>query len=513
MGIERNIVSRTSGSGDSLSQTFYSNALALSQDGQTSPFEFDVPTYILNGATFDFYNQTTEGISASLNNIKTLLFLFSGNTQALSGATKMRHDVYRIDYNTFSAFTNAPFVSGATATTVTGIAQSAQTTSAATQGTVVSTPTTDIFSAITNPIYTLFEDVSGSTFLVGTAHTLTLPQKIKPAGQYTQDLFMDKAQYFVDSTFMFDLPLDQTVGDVQMLSGNQIVELYNMPFSSNTFIQSTNSTHTVTGGTLSGTSISGANFTYFTPPKKADIFVVDGIPAVTGSLNTFSPIFAFKNVEDGDYYKVQVSYNTGDTAFTGDTTIFKFQPQPGNAEYVRAVGAAVTPNSEFLYRVGNTKEIINLFQVKQNVTTWSESVYAIAANDGTYILSGHTWLGHIGGSPISSVTVSLTVQTSISNVDLGSDTLVDPSITSESTSPLGGGVGSTVSVYSDSSGYFTFGKINGGNYTVTAVHPDPINFPTQTFNIFITSSTNLDIIFSILWGNTNIDFTQPYTFL
>ena len=47
---------------------------------------------------------------------------------------------------------------------------------------------------------------------------------------------------------------------------------------------------------------------------------------------------------------------------------------------------------------------------------------------------------------------------------------------------------------------------------MTVDSQDP-NFGSQTFNFFLSQDTNFDVIFSILWGNTVIDFQQPYTFL
>ena len=517
MTIEKQIISRTSGSGDSFSQVFLSNNFVNHKETTTSPFEFNVPVYTLQGATFRYYEQTTDGISVSLNNSKSLTFLISANTSSLSGTTKMKHDIYRIDYDTYTAFTSSDL-------SLTSATVSSNVTSSGNTSNIVSTINPSSISAITNaslallsaittPIYTVIESVSGTSFLIGSAHTKSFAKKIKPTNSYTQDLFIDKAQYFVDSTFLFEKPVDQTLGAVQMYSGNQIVQLYDMPYSSTTYIQTANQVHTISAGTFAGSSISGATFTYFVPPKKADIFVINGRPAVEGLLNTFAPIFGFKNVEDGDYYKVQVTYNTGDTSFTGETTTFKFQRQPGNAEYVRAVAAAITPNAEFLYRIGNTKEIINLFTVKQNVTTWSEFTYAKAANDGTYRVSGYTWLNQIGGVKVSAATISLVVQTTISAVDLGSDALSNPDISSEVTNPLGGGAGSVIAVNSDVNGYFDFGTINGGQYTITAQHPDPSNFPTQTINIYISSDTNIDVIFSLLWGNTSILFDDPNNYI
>jgi len=512
MAINKYITSRTSGNLTGMSQVLLSNTIVKHNEVSTSPFNFEVPVYTLQGATFQYYDQTTEGISANLNNIKTLIFLFSANTESLTGTTKMRHDIYRIDYNTYTAFTSTPIIFSAVTTNILTGNSLVTTIISPEVASAVTQATFNIISAITQPFYTTFEDVSGSTFLAGSAHTLTLPQKVKPEGQYTQDLFIDKAQYFIDSTFVFEQSVNQTLGDIRAYSGGEIVQLYNMPFSSTTYLQSAKRQHTITGGTFSGATINGATFTYFVPPKKSDIYVLNGEPSVKGTLNTFAPIFSFNNVEDGDYYKVQVNYNTGDTSFTGDTTIFKFPIQPGNPEYIRTVAAALTPNAEFIYRIGNTKEIINLFKVKQNITTWSEFTYAKTSNDGTFELSGTTWLNQISGSPFSNAILSITVQASISSVDLGSDTPLDPNTTSEVTNPLGGAVGSTTTVVSDANGRFSFGKINGGLYTITA-NPNNANYPSQTISLYLTQDTNIDIVFSIVWGNTIIDFTASETFL
>lgn len=520
-GIQKTITSSTAGSGNSSSQVFISNTISTLADTVTSPFYFEVPVYTLgtNSGTFDYYMQTTDGISASLNNIKSFSFLISANTSSLSGTTKMKHDIYRIDYEVFTAFTSSPIFLSATSAS-SSVLPSGSTTALIlnpNSSTAVTQAAVTLLNSINQPFYTTIEDVSGTTFLIGSAHTLTLPQKVKPAGLYTQDLFVDKAQYFIDSTFLFEQPVDQTLGDVEQYSGGQIVQLYDMPFSSSTFVQTANRTHTITGSTFAGTKISGATFTFFTPPKKPDIFVLDGHPTVEGVLNTFSPIFSFRGVEDGDRYSVQVNYNTGDTGFTGQTTQFRFFAQNGNAEYIRTVSAALTPNSDFIYRIGNVKEIINLFSVKQNVTTWSEFTYAKSSSDGTFEVSGNTWLNRINGSPIVNAIVTMTVLTTNSSVDLGSDTLTDKNVTSQVVSPLGGGFGTVLTTVSDINGFFTFGRINGGLYTVTAQHPDPINFPNQTVNVFVSSDTTLSFIFSLLWGNETIDFSDnppgPFVFL
>src|SRR6185369_14333845 len=102
MPINKYITSRTSGSGNSMSQVFLSNTIVKHNEAVTSPFNFDVPVYSLQGATFNYYQQTTDGISASLNNIKTVTFLISANTNSLTGTTKMKHDIYKIEYEIYT---------------------------------------------------------------------------------------------------------------------------------------------------------------------------------------------------------------------------------------------------------------------------------------------------------------------------------------------------------------------------------------------------------------------------
>lgn len=486
MAITNTVETRTTGDNDDAVQVFVENTIMDSPVSVTSPFNFEVPVYNLAGASFDYYSQDVNAISTNLNNEKSLVFSFTSNTQSLSGFTQMVHDVFRIDFNTFNDVVS--FGTGATAFE-------------------------DAVSAITSPLLVISEDVSGSTFTTLSAHTLDFPILIKPTGQFAQDMMMDKAQYFVDSKFFFPKQIDQTLGDIQTISGDSIVTLYVVPTGTTEFLTSSGRPHQITGGTFSGTTISGAYFTYFSPPHKPDIDVINDAPSVLGNLPTFSPIFSFKNVDDGDYYKLQVSYNTGDTVFTGDTTVFKIQKQAGDPEFIRTYSTPLTPNANFLYRIGNTKEIINIFGIKQNVTVWGEYAEARTANDGQFVLSGNTYKGAIGGTKLAGIVISLTTVTNISNVDLGVDSTENPDIFSETSSPLGGGAGTVISVGPTSSnGTYSFGRINGGTYTVTA--SDITNlYPPQTVTVTITQDTQLDLIFSLLWGNTSVDFFFTETFI
>lgn len=505
MSIDRTIIQQTSGTNSGTSQVFLANTFAdVNNITQSVPTELDVPVYTINGATFNFYQQTTDGISASLNNIKSMDFIFSSNTQALSGTTLMKHDIYKIDYDVFSNFVTSSSASTVLSSVISSTTGSTSLLAAAQLSNLASSSVANIISATTIPFYTVIEDVSGSTFTVVDTHTVVFPEKVKPGGAFTQNLFLDKSQYFVDSKFVIEQAVDQTVGAVYTLSGGSPVMLYNLTPSATTFIETSSVANTITGNTpCSGLTISGATFTYFVPPKKPDINVFNGGPSVSGTLNTFAPIFSFKNVDDGDYYKLQVGYDILDTNFTGNVTNFKFERQNGNAEYIRTVASSLSPNANFLYRIGSTKEIYNIFGTKQSITTYSEFVQAQTANDGNYSLSGYTVKNYVGGTPIPNATLYLTRNSINSSVYLEADTTSDPNTTDNNISPLGGGVGTTYTTVSDGSGWYSFGRIPAGNYTINA-NPNNTNYTTQVVNIFISTDETVDFIFSIIWGNTVI---------
>lgn len=485
MSITNNIETRTTGDNDDAVQVFIENTIIDPPVEVTSPFNFEVPLYDLSGASFRYYEQDVSAISTNLNNSKTLMFEFSANTFSFSGITQLSHDIYRFDIEPFSAV-----IENGTGTTA----------------------FEDALSAITTPLVTVLEPVSGASFTATTTHSFEFPERVKPYGQFAQDLLRDKSQFFVNSRFVFPRDIDQTFGEVQTISGDSVVTLYVVPSGATELLTSSGQPHQITGGTFSGITINGAYFTYFSPPHKPDINVINDAPSVVGNLPTFSPIFSFKNVDDGDYYKLQVTYNTGDTAFSGTTTLFKIAMQDGDPEFIRTFSTPLTPNEDFIYRIGNTKEIINLFGIKQNVTTWGEYVAARTANDGQFELSGTVYKNIVGGTTLAGATITLTVQSTISNVDLGVDSTQNPDIFSEVTSPLGGGSGSTITVGPTSSnGTYSFGRINGGTYLVTGSHPSYP--PDQTISITITQDTNLDFVFGILWGSIIVTFTDPETFI
>lgn len=497
MSITKQIIARTVGENDDIAQVFTQNTLVEPTFPPTNPFNFEAPVYNLSGATFNFYTQNVDGISTNINKTKTVSFFISENFTSITGDTVFHHDLYRLDVESFEAAKQA----------------SARTTN----------EFQSVLSALTIPFYSTEESASTFTvigmFTAFTQHDLILPQKVKPTGSYTIDLFKDKSQYFIDSYFKIPRTVDRTLCDYQTIE-NGIVTKLSAVTGTTTFINSSSVANVITGGTFSGITVNGANFVYFILPQKPDINVINNEPSVKGILPTFSPIFSFNNVDDGDYYRLQVNYSTGDTSFTGITTVFNIAKQIGDPEFIRTYSTPLKPNSPFLYRIGNTKEIINIFGIKQNTTVWSESIYATTASDGTFILQGTAFRGALGGPPVSGAVISMTIVDKLSKIDFGADSIEDPNIASEISKSSRGAIGSTIIAITDVNGHYTFGNIDSGLYEVVIIPPSYLSpeyvIMPQTATINLTSDTQLDVVFAILWGDTVIDmsdFPVAYTFI
>lgn len=519
--IPKIIKTQTTGNVDSVAQAFSQNRHVRISPQSTSVFAFENPVFNIEGASRNYYEQNLQAISYNLNNGKEYTIHFTGNTFSLSGLTTLHHELYRVTYEDFTA------------------AQLDNTSTAFTQS---------IASSVSEPIVTFIDSTSGSTGvfnnLLSSRYSFVFPTQIKPTGGYTIDLFKDKSQYFIHPKFVFPKSINNTLGQIQTISGDTsgsttIVTLLEYPIESYEYLEASLPDHTITGATpFSGLTIRGAFFTYFIPPKRPNLEVGggDGSNPVVGRQSTFSPTYNFNNVDDGDYYRLQVTYNITDYTFTDNTKVdFSINKQDGDAEFVRTYSTPLTPNKEFLYRIGNTKEIINLFGVKQSITTWSNYVQAETANDGRFSLSGVCYRNYVyattytadtfgnltlisGGTELSGVTLELIGISSNSSVDLSVDSKVDSRIFTPVNSVLGTNTtsqGITYTTTSGPNGAFDFGRVEGGTYTLRI--PPPVEYTNaysiQTQTISITDDTDLEIVLGIIWGNNIIDFSFPTTFL
>lgn len=496
VSINREIISRTIGENDGISQVFIQNNIPYINEPEVEPNPFNVPLFSILGATYNFYEQNIQGISVNINNQKRLDYTYTANTSSFSAITKTIYDIYKLPFPTYNQVFNSFDAEGDEVLPPTGL------TEASTAVTITSETIAEILS---QPLITLYD--TGST-ITTPQYTLELPSVVKPVDDFAQRLLEDKSQYFIDTRFEFPLERDKTLGGYQVLSGGVATEitLTGLSEDGNFLLETSRNSETIDRGLFSGITVNGALFTYFVAPQKPNIDVEGGEPSVAGQLDTFSPIFSFNNVSDGDYYKLQVTYNVDNITFTG-ATVFDIPYQEGVPEFIRSFSTPLTPDSNFLYRIGNTKEITNIFGVKQNVTTWGRAENAFTATDGIYDISGTIYQNEFFGSPVSAATVTFVVASTTSDVELGVDAPYENTIEEGTNEPLGGGVGAAFSGLTDANGNYSLTDIKGGALQVI-ISKD--GYVTQTYAIELNADvTGQDYTIRLEWGsNLTIEEVQ-----
>lgn len=488
MSINKEIVSRTIGDNNGVSQVFLQNTIPNIFEPITEPQPFKVPLFSLRGATFNFYEQVVDGISVNINNSKTVQYNYTANTSSFSAITRTIYDIYKVDFRTYNQVFNTFNYLGEEILPTSGetAVATGETLTKESVGNLMSTPLITLYdtgSTITTPIY-----------------NFNLPSTVKPLDQFAQPLLEDKSQYFIDTRYEFPLERDKTLGGYQILSGGVATNilLTGLTENGNFLIQTSRNSETIDKGIFSGLTVNGALFTYFVAPQKPNIDVLSDEPSVQGQLDTFSPIFSFNNVSDGDYYKLQVTYDIDDVRFTA-STVFDIDRQEGEPEFIRTFSTPLSPDSNFLYRIGNTKEITNVFGVKQNVTTWGRAENAFTATDGIYDIDGRVYQNELFGSSVSGATVTFTVVTTTSDVELGVDAPYENVIEEGTNEPLGGGTGAIFSALTDSNGNYSISDIKGGALGVS-ISKD--GYVTQQYTLELNEDlTGIDYTIRLEWGS------------
>jgi len=253
------------------------------------------------------------------------------------------------------------------------------------------------------------------------------------------------------------------------------------------------------------------------PPNKPNLNVSNGNSeiAVRGTLSTFSPTFNFNAVDDGDYYQLQVTYNTSDYLFEDPgVATFKIEKQEGDAEFVRTFSTPLTPKSQFLYRIGNVKEIENIFGVRQSTVVYSDYVAAETASDGKFVLSGTAFYSVLNGTTIPGVQFELRGAGSSSTIRKKID-IKNTEIAISTQDDLIGNTGSILlTTTSDADGNYSFGRIDGGTYYLRVIPPVSYggSILTNTYTVSVNADTDFDVVLSIIWGSQSVTFSDPYLF-
>lgn len=541
MPINREIRFGVTGENDSRVQAFYNNYYTNSTPVQTTYFVFNKPAFINYGGTSSYYSQDPFSIFTNLVR-PPIRFLFSANTASLSGDSYFIHKIYRLDYNIYKLYSdnqitepleysnridsnNAndvlnsinPKIPGTSQTTGRGFATKNSIPSGNNpiplpEKLYGQLPTTGDLNTLqkylSEPIITFTAATSGITTLT---YDLYLDQYIKKFGNYKTELFIDKAQYFVDTTMVFNVNLNRPYNSYTPSHSASAIN-NSVPWENKYEINvRTSSGHTITSGPWSGLSVTGNFFTYFTVPDKP----IFEYPILSGALSTFTPEFRWSNGENADSFIFQINYNTGDTTFTGTVFNYPVEKRAENTKVSESIefGAAsqygtsknlytfqvpVKSNKSFLFRVGNSKEIVDIFDVRRNVVTFSDYYNAISQPEPirTYVFveADSKYVEAVSGYLTPP---SLLAESAIEEYSL-SGTVTGGTVTG-ATMQLLYPNGNYVTTITDTGGTYSFIGLEPGTYTLTTMYR---GFETDVRYVVVT---NADIVLNfrlhLLWSD------------
>lgn len=528
MSIIREIRFETSGNKDSVSQVFCNNLYAESEPVVTTFSSLLKPKFTTYGGTLDYYSQDPYAIFTNLVR-PPIRFVFSANTAALTGESYFIHNIYRIDYETFKLYgdnqidSKVQVVNKEQSESLLGnVPKNLRETTSLTRtingNNLIKEPEkyfgqpltkndlAKIQSFLTTPIITI---TASTAYITGNFYDLNIDQFIKRSGKFKTELFLDKAQYFIDTHLVTFADIKKDYSDFSTLSGNKIIK---SSWINKIELNSTNSyPYTINKGLFSGITLSGNYFTYFIVPDKP----VFEYPIPSGNLTTFTPEFRWSNGDNADSFILQINYDVKDVEFTGNL-MFNYMV-PKNEKNLKVSRSRIKfPDSEFesekaiytfqvpvksakafIYRVGNSKEIIDIFNVRRNVITFSDiftansqdspiKIYVETETDSPFVPSV--------SEPIRPP--SLDYESPISLFNLQGT--ISGSIVTGATIQLTYPNSSFITATTDSTGFFYFSGLSSGNYTITTSYRG-YESVVKTINIFNNTSYGFDI--QTLWDN------------
>lgn len=513
MPIYRYITSQTAGGNDDPSQVFYQNQYVnYYYNDITSILQFNVPQYVTYGGTRDYYGQDPYAIFTSFKR-PYFRYLFNGNTESLSGNTKIFHEIYRLsnsDYSRFIGFReeNTIVDSETIEDNFQDITYNTDgTSSSSTKKSIRSTQKTnnifqknyaltsdDICNILSEPILTLSAQTSGITL---PNYDLYPDQYYKKLGSTKKEMFEDRGQYFINTYFVFDWVDDNEYYDYQSLDSDGTVLSDEVPQTRT--LNTSGEYHIITGGSFVGCVVRGNFFTYFTVPNKPKLEE----PIISGSLQTFSPIIHFSNINDGDESVLQVSYNTADTGFTGTIFTYKFNKDVEND--IQKISAPLKTNSNFSYRVGNVKTLTNIFGIKNSIITFTDPLTGTTqVNPASIYVVSEVDSPNEEDLPIFITPPSLTPEYPTGDIVFSGK--VTGSVVTGATIQLLYPDGTIVTTPTDTSGNFVFTELVSGTYILTTIYR---GYKTDVRSISLTESTYLTYKITWVWGNeydTFVDF-------
>jgi hypothetical protein len=529
MSINKEIRSITSGNRTTVSQAFYNNNYADSDIGVSPIYLFKVPEYITYGGTPNYYDQDATSIFTNVGN-PPLRFIFTANTFSLSGNSYFVHELYKLSYDIHRLYsdnqiTNKPSFTNKNDTdnitdSTTGIKNKAiQNEETLKLGNnPIPIPEKFFGQALTEKdlatIQTYFENpisviTASTTGITGAVYDIPIDQFVTTVGSYKQEALTDKAQYFLKTKLIFTIDLNKNYSEQYQVSGNTIVSN-----EWNNFItaQTVSETHIITGETYSGLNVAGHFFTYFIVPDQP----IMEYPITQGNITTFTPEFRWSNSDKADSCVVQICYDIFNTGFTGSSIVnypiektadnvqvlqnvtYSVDSQASTTKNVYTTQIPIQSNTEFIYRIGNSKEIIDVFDVRRAVVAYSAPYTAQTLSTS---LSGSVLVeidSKNNSDPVipfvppsldyenTFTTYSLYGTISGSTISGGTANLITPN-------------GSTLTAFVQTGGTYSYSGLIPGDYSIYVNYR---GYLTETFNFNISGTTTYNFRIANLWSNS-----------
>lgn len=517
-------------------QSFWINHFINTNQYDNLIFSFDTPSYYTQGGTLNYYGQDFTSIFTNVSK-PFIKYTFTANTSNFGTGTTIKHNIYKISYKEYQEYTaeikrktiekTNDYKTEETVVNTSGNSSTVLTTKKITSSNTYEKLSPNFFpedvgnydlnfsdklkiieEKLKNPILTITATTSG---LTTSNYFLNLDEFQKVKGSFNFQLFEDYSQYFITTQFEFYRERGVGLCDFYQLDdyNNLISEDYEQHYKE---ITPTNN-HIITGGTFSGITVNGNFFTYFLMPNKPKW----ESPYVTGLLTTFSPTFYWSHVDDGDSFLIQVVYDYADSqSFSG--TIYTYQigkeetnlstdemlnSQSGDwsitqktTDVTRKYSIPLLREKDFWYRVGNVKELVNLFGVKQKVVTFSDIMSATT--------SPNPYNNFVYVQPDSPFTEEITVLTHPSYLEdsipeqYSLSGVVSGSVVNNATMQLIFPNSNYITQATDSIGNYLFTNLEAGTYTLNTFYR---GYKQDSKIINITGNTTSSFRISLIWGN------------
>lgn len=513
----------TIGDNDSEMQAFYNNYWAESYGGRIPIFYKDIPTYTTIGGTLDYYGQNPLSVFTNISR-PFIRYKFTGSTTAITSVTKVVHRIYKIDYPTFKNFKiNQPTIQvDKEIKTKDALSKAESVYTQKSREKLGGNPQIDFVRAYNHPLTEddakLLQPLLNTPYKIYTGTTTGITTSVydfypdqysKRLGEFKEELFEDKAQYFVETEFGFEIDKNLDYESYYEYVDGVLVET---PWDNRIDFITTDPVHIIQAGDFKGLSVRGAYFTYFTVPDKPKI----EYPFVEGNLTTFAPEFFWSEGEGADEYLIQISYNTGDTSFSGSVFNYPISKDDNNRHFAesrikfpdtefssnKAIRSASIPlkgkSSSFLYRIGNVKYIENIFGVRQFVVTFSDTKSATTQTEAI-----KTFVQVQSDSPYTEVIASFTTPDSLEPenplLEYSLSGYVSGSTVTGATMQLLCPNSLFITTTTDNTGYFDFGELEEGTYALTTNYR---GYASDYRTFYLSGNTSLFIELQIKWDNT-----------